>query len=220
MTISQSLCPIPAIIYLPFCLQILNQTDPNDQLPALNQSEIEQLYKIGIETNPGQTTAADPNIEPFLKHGKLLTYVGLADAGIPPGTTLHYREEVYKALRYPDNLDDSFRTFTGAPACFLFPEDVPLTLPLTTSRFAGCSAVPGMAHCAGGPGPNSFGGPWQRQDVLGGGAQSLTFDKEHDMLLAMIDWVENGNAPDEIIAVKYKNDNKTEGVAFTRPLCP
>lgn len=77
-----------------------------------------------------------------------------------------------------------------------------------------------MAHCAGGPGPNSFGGPWQRQDVLGGGAQSLTFDKQHDMLLAMIDWVENGNAPDEIIAVKYRNDNKSEGVAFTRPLCP
>ncbi|TKA57941.1 hypothetical protein B0A53_00343 [Rhodotorula sp. CCFEE 5036] len=172
--------------------QILNQTDPNDQLPALNQSEIERLYKVGIDTNPGQTTAADPNIEPFLKHGKLLTYVGLADAGIPPGTTLHYREEVYKALGYPDNLDDSFRTFT----------------------------VPGMAHCAGGPGPNSFGGPWQRQDVLGGGAQSLTFDKQHDMLLAMIDWVENGNAPDEIIAVKYRNDNKSEGVAFTRPLCP
>lgn len=56
--------------------------------------------------------------------------------------------------------------------------------------------------------------------MLGGGAQSLTFDKEHDRLLAMIDWVENGNAPDDIIAVKYKNDNKSEGVAFTRPLCP
>lgn len=40
------------------------------------------------------------------------------------------------------------------------------------------------------------------------------------MLLAMIDWVEEGNAPDSIIAAKYKNNNKTEGIAFTRPLCP
>lgn len=80
--------------------------------------------------------------------------------------------------------------------------------------------VPGLGHCRDGPGPGSFGGPGQRQDVLGGAAQAAVFDKEHDMLLAMIDWVEKGKAPDSIIAAKYKNNNKTEGIAFTRPLCP
>lgn len=180
----------PAPTWLQF--QILNQTDPNAVLPTLNQTELERLYKIGVETDPGRPTAGDPNIQPFLKHGKLLTYVGLADALIPAGSTLHYREEVYKALGYPDNLDDSFRTFT----------------------------IPGMSHCGGGTGPNNFGGPGQRQDVLGGGGQAVAFDEKHDMVLSMIDWVENGNAPDQIIAAKYNNGSKSDGVAFTRPLCP
>ncbi|GAA5983068.1 hypothetical protein JCM10908_000144 [Rhodotorula pacifica] len=172
--------------------QVLNSTDPNATLPPLNQTELERLYKISVETDPGRPTAGDPNIQPFLKRGKLLTYVGLADSLIPSGSTLHYRELVNQALGYPDNLDDSYRTFT----------------------------IPGMDHCAGGPGPNSFGAVGQRQDVLGGSGQPLSNDKEHDMILAMIDWVENNNAPDQLIAVKYKNDNKTQGVSFTRPLCP
>lgn len=100
-------------------------------LPTLNQTELERLYKIGVETDPGRPTAGDPNIQPFLKHGKLLTYVGLADALIPAGSTLHYREKVYKALGYPDNLDDSFRTFTSAPSLFLSFLKVFLTLRLT-----------------------------------------------------------------------------------------
>lgn len=135
---------------------------------------------------------------------------------------------MYKALGYPDNLDDSFRTFTGTLVPFYLaspharspyrsppPPGRPLRRPFW-SRFT----VPGMGHCSGGPGPNAYGGPGQRQDVLGGTGQSLTFDKEHDMVLAMIDWVENGNAPDQIVAVKYNNNKKTNGVAFTRPLCP
>ena len=77
-----------------------------------------------------------------------------------------------------------------------------------------------MGHCRGGPGPFNFGGPGQRQDVLGGGSQAAVFDKQHDMVLAIIDWVEKGNPPDTLIAAKYKNDNKTQGIAFTRPLCP
>lgn len=77
-----------------------------------------------------------------------------------------------------------------------------------------------MSHCGGGTGPNNFGGPGQRQDVLGGGGQPVVFDKQHDMVLSMIDWVENGNAPDQIIAAKYNNGVKSDGVAFTRPLCP
>jgi feruloyl esterase len=36
----------------------------------------------------------------------------------------------------------------------------------------------------------------------------------------MVDWVENGNAPTDITAAKYKNNNVTQGVDFTRKLCP
>jgi hypothetical protein len=52
--------------------------------------------------------------------------------------------------------------------------------------------VPGMGHCSGGNAPNSW-----------------------DKLLPLVDWVENGNAPDQIIATHSNNgvvDNE-------RPLC-
>ena len=56
--------------------------------------------------------------------------------------------------------------------------------------------APGTQHCGGGPGPNSF-----------------------DTLTALENWVEQGIAPDAIIATKYVNDNPAQGVARTMPLC-
>ncbi len=52
--------------------------------------------------------------------------------------------------------------------------------------------VPGMGHCAGGPGPNQF-----------------------DALSALERWVEHGQAPQRIVAAKLV-DGKT---VRTRPLC-
>jgi hypothetical protein len=52
--------------------------------------------------------------------------------------------------------------------------------------------APGVAHCAGGSGP-------QPQDIF----QSV------------VDWVEQGRAPDQILASK-----RIEGGTQTRPLCP
>ena len=45
-------------------------------------------------------------------------------------------------------------------------------------------------------------------------------DPDHDVFLALRQWVENGVAPKRIIATKYVNDKPANGVAFTRPLCP
>jgi feruloyl esterase len=60
-------------------------------------------------------------------------------------------------------------------------------------EFAHLFMVPGMQHCNGGPGPNTF-----------------------DTLAALDQWVANGIAPDKIIA-----SHSTGGVVdFTRPLCP
>lgn len=58
------------------------------------------------------TNAEDPNIGEFLKHGKLLTYVGGADVLIPTYSTTYYRKLVADALGN-DNLDDTYRTFIG-----------------------------------------------------------------------------------------------------------
>jgi feruloyl esterase len=69
--------------------------------------------------------------------------------------------------------------------------------------------VPGMAHCSGGAGPNAFGN-FVNGPIL---------DAEHDALKALERWVEEGIAPDQIIATKYVNDIPPR-IAFQRPLCP
>jgi feruloyl esterase len=53
--------------------------------------------------------------------------------------------------------------------------------------------VPGMGHCAGGDGPNSF-------DPIG----------------EMETWVERGKAPDRMVASRWSGGK----VDRTRPLCP
>ena len=45
-------------------------------------------------------------------------------------------------------------------------------------------------------------------------------DPDHDALLALMRWVENGTAPDSIIATKFAGDSPTGEVVSQRPLCP
>ncbi|KAI0642639.1 feruloyl esterase-like protein [Trametes meyenii] len=71
--------------------------------------------------------------------------------------------------------------------------------------------VPGMNHCAGGQAANAFGGVSQ--------PRPLSLEPEHNILAAMVRWVEEGVAPTTITGVKYKDDDVASGVAFTRPLC-
>lgn len=67
--------------------------------------------------------------------------------------------------------------------------------------------VPGMMHVYGGPGPNSFG-----QFAAGAGDPNMKIGA------ALQRWVEEGTAPERIIATKRKNDPPNE-VVRTRPLC-
>ncbi|KAG9074167.1 hypothetical protein FS749_014301 [Ceratobasidium sp. UAMH 11750] len=80
--------------------------------------------------------------------------------------------------------------------------------------------IPGMGHCGGGTGADGFGRPQQAEDYLGGLGQSPVFDRKHDSILALMEWVEKGKVPNSIIGASYKAGNKTQGVAFTRLFCP
>lgn len=70
--------------------------------------------------------------------------------------------------------------------------------------------APGVQHCFAGPGPDNFG-----QMVTS--AQS---DPQHDLTLALERWVEQGVAPEEVIATKRQGPNPQAPVSRTRPLCP
>jgi feruloyl esterase len=111
--------------------------------------------------------ATSPDIDTFRDHGhKLLMYHGWSDWLVAPEESINYWNAVH--TRSGASIDQSFRLFM----------------------------VPGMAHCAGGPGATHF-----------------------DPLSAVVDWVEHGVAPDKIIAGKLP---LAEGDAanFQRPLCP
>ncbi|KXS95140.1 hypothetical protein AC578_5115 [Pseudocercospora eumusae] len=68
--------------------------------------------------------------------------------------------------------------------------------------------VPGMQHCAGTP------------DEVRAPCVPGFSDPDHDALLALMRWTENGTAPEQLVATKWKNDTLQDSVLRQRPLCP
>jgi len=67
--------------------------------------------------------------------------------------------------------------------------------------------VPGMGHCAGGAGATNFGNQ---------SAPAPVVDAQHDVLMALDRWVEQGAAPESIVASRVVSGSTVR----TRPLCP
>jgi feruloyl esterase len=109
----------------------------------------------------GFIDAVDPDLRAFKAHGgKLLMYAGWVDTAITPENTVLYHESVLEEMG--GDQDEWMRLFM----------------------------VPGMAHCGGGPGPNTF-----------------------DTIAALERWREQDQAPSAIAA-----RNPQSGLE--RPLCP
>jgi feruloyl esterase len=143
---------------------------------------VDQGTKLADAKTARALNATDPNLKPFgARGGKLIMYHGWSDAAIPAPNTIDYYNSVVATL--------------GQRA---------------TDTFLRLFMAPGMQHCGGGPGPNSFG-----QD-----ANAPPHDPEHNIYTALEQWVEKGVAPSMIIATKYVDDsNHAQGVKMTRPLC-
>jgi tannase/feruloyl esterase len=110
--------------------------------------------------------ALDPNLAPFIERGgKLIQYHGWSDPQISPGNSVQYYASVLDRVGGASKVEGAYRLFMA----------------------------PGMAHCGGGEGPNTF-----------------------DMIGALERWVEQGAAPDRIVAARSIGQAPDR----TRPLCP
>lgn len=149
-----------------------------DQPVDLKTINVETAVQMANEQQGKTFNATDPNLKAFMDHGgKLIVYHGWSDAALPPMGSVEYFESVQTAL--------------GAKE---------------TDSFMRLYMVPGMHHCAGGPGATNFG------EIAPSG------DAQHDIRLALEQWVEKGVEPDRIIATKYAGQDRSK-VEFTRPLC-
>jgi len=117
--------------------------------------------------------------------GKLIVYHGLADTLVAPGQSVAFYERHAKEFGGLDKLADNARLFLA----------------------------PGMMHCGGGAGPDSFNG------TLGIPPQPPAYDARHDIFSALIDWADGGKAPDSVIATKFASDDVGK-IEMQRPLCP
>jgi feruloyl esterase len=148
--------------------------EPNFRFLALDNDDPKYSWKDldidrdlpRLKTMTDILSPLDPDLRPFKKSGgKLIAYHGWSDPGISAAGTVAYFDHMTKVVGGQQNADEFARLFM----------------------------VPGMHHCGGGPGPNSF-----------------------DMLPALEAWVEKGVAPQQVIASRI-----TDGeVERTRPLCP
>lgn len=80
-----------------------------------------------------------------------------------------------------------------------------------TGEFFRFYLIPGMAHCSGGPGLNDCG-----QNL----ALNVPQDSGHDVLTALINWVEKGIAPEKLIATAFTGGVPANGIRFQRPIFP
>ncbi len=126
--------------------------------------------------------ATDPNLSAFkARGGKLIVYHGWNDPAISAINTVNYYQSVVDVMGR-DGVDS----------------------------FARLYMVPGMQHCAGGVGPDSFGenGPWPNVN-----------DPHQSLQLSLEQWVERGTAPKEIVATKFSGPLSSGRAEMTRPLC-
>jgi Tannase and feruloyl esterase len=140
--------------------------------------------KAAEDKTAAALNATDPNLKPFRSAGgKLILYHGWEDPAIPSVNSVNYYDSVVTTLGKP-----------------------------VAASFVRLYMLPGVQHCGGGPGPDTFGqvGDWFSPD-----------DPQHNARFALEQWVEKGTAPDTIIATKPNDDPQKPQAQpkMTRPLC-
>jgi len=174
----------------PFALGVTqfhwNEHDLTFDWKTVSRSGYPQVAQDGSR-NIADLTDTFGNLDTFRRSGgKMITMVGANDQLIMPRGVINYYRQM--ASRYDNDRDHHHFDFDHD--FFGHGNDIDFR---DVQKFYRLFRAPGVGHCAGGVGPQPQG----------------LFD-------ALVDWVENGNAPEKILA-----QNASGGVVTrTRPLCP
>ncbi len=165
-----------------FATQFLANMVFSDAAYDYKMFDLDRDLKIAYHKMAKIMNATEPDLSAFKKRGgKLILFHGWNDAALPPANTIRYYGAVKDAM--------------GASA---------------RDSFVRLYMLPGVQHCAGGPGPSYCGGL--------GAAQG---DRTHDLSAALEHWVEDGDAPGPMVAVKFaKEMDPGSEVVRSRPVCP
>ena len=155
------------------------------------------------------TASPSPDIREFVRRGgKLIQYAGWNDSVVPPDGAVGYLYalNVFEWLRYlPDRV-------AGREVERLSPllvEASALAFHHEVQKYHRLFMAPGVSHCGGGSGPSAIGGGFPEPPAA-------YRDADHHVVSAVIKWVEQGVAPEKIIAGSYTGTN----LVRSRPLCP
>ena len=77
--------------------------------------------------------------------------------------------------------------------------------------------IPGMDHCT--LSTTSGSAPWNFGQFMAP-PQGLTNDSAHNILWSLVDWVEKGVSPKDLIGTKFVNDDPQLGIDGQRRYCP
>ncbi len=83
-----------------------------------------------------------------------------------------------------------------------------------TRSFMRLFMAPGVMHCGTGPGPDGF------NSANGAAPPPASETPKDDLFAALSRWVEEGQAPAQVVATRYVDATPAKGVALQRPLCP
>ena len=143
-------------------------------------ADVDAALQRAIDRTASDIDAVNPDLSRFAQHGgKLIIYHGWNDPAISPINSIQYLAKVQKAMG-PEKADQAVRLYM----------------------------VPGMEHCAGGPGPNII-GQLGFAGAAGEGTGAL------DLLQT---WVETGKAPGPLLAIRSSATHEASD-RIVRPVC-
>jgi feruloyl esterase len=154
-------------IFMDQGLKYIVYNNPNFNSRTLNLSDQTVLDQVTTSAKRWGGDGTNPHLVQFVGlNHKLLMYHGWSDPALTPYISVRYYKQVAGLLG------------------------------TATTNNVRLFMVPGMEHCAGGPGPNVF-----------------------DTRSALVNWVEREAAPDGIVAKHYTNNNRSNPIDRTIPLC-